>query len=384
MKGTDVEPKKPKLLLLLTVPDSLIFFKNQLKSLSATFDITVSCPQGDGVSTFIEREGVNYIPLSINRRLSPFKDLLTVYSICKLIQLVRPDVLHVNTPKASLLGLIAGFLMRVKVRLYVCHGFAHHPKQSLLAQYFLKSLERFRCWLSTHVVAVSSCLQDELSKLCGSKKIDLIHNGSINGIELVESDHDLTCAPTYDPSINPSEPFRLLFVGRVTKDKGIDELLSSFRELEMEGCNVHLQIAGKVEDVEYIDEINQMVSQYPTRFEYLGFIDNPLATMSKNHLLVFPSYREGFGMVVIEAASVNLPALAFRNLGTTSIIELGVNGFLTSEHSAKELTMNIRNFMQNPSELNQVKRKLTILASRYEQRQVITETTKYLTQALRD
>lgn len=380
---SDVEIKKPKLLLLVTVPDSLIFFKKQLKSLSQVFDVTVSCPHGSKVMTFIESEGVNYIPLSINRQLSPLHDLRTVYELCKIIKSVQPDILHVNTPKASLLGLIAGFLMRVKVRLYVCHGFAHHSRQSSTAQYFLKKLERIRCLLSTHVLSVSSSLRDELSKLSGSKKVDLINNGSINGVDLASVAKNFQLAPSYNPSSNPNEPFRLLFVGRVTKDKGIDELFCSFEELFAEGINIALQVVGKIESADYVDEIERMSRRYPANFEYLGFLDDPLPIMSKNHLLVFPSYREGFGMVVIEAAAVNLPSLAFRNFGTTSIIKSGVNGFLTSEQSASELTDIIRSLVRRPDQLDKVKRNLADLASRYERESVITATKVYLKQLLR-
>jgi len=380
---SDVEVKKPKLLLLVTVPDSLIFFRKQLKSLSEVFDVTVSCPRGSMVSTFIESEGVNYIPLSINRQLSPLHDLRTVYNLCKIIQSVQPDILHVNTPKASLLGLIAGFLMRVKVRLYVCHGFAHHSRQNSTTQYFLKNLERIRCLLSTHVLSVSSSLQDELSKFSGAKKVDLINNGSINGVEVDCVAKNIQFAPIYNPSSKPNEPFRLLFVGRVTKDKGIDELFCSFEELFAEGIDISLQVVGKIENADYVDEIERMSRRYSANFEYLGFLDDPLPVMSKNHLLVFPSYREGFGMVVIEAASVNLPSLAFPNLGTTSVIESGVNGFLTVEQTSSELTDIIRSLIGSPEELNKVKGKLAELASRYERESVIKATKVYLEQLLR-
>ncbi|MAD54094.1 MAG: hypothetical protein CMF18_08485 [Idiomarinaceae bacterium] len=383
MKVSDVEVKKPKLLLLVTVPDSLIFFRKQLKSLSEVFDVTVSCPRGSMVSTFIESEGVNYIPLSINRQLSPLHDLRTVYNLCKIIQSVQPDILHVNTPKASLLGLIAGFLMRVKVRLYVCHGFAHHSRQNSTTQYFLKNLERIRCLLSTHVLSVSSSLQDELSKFSGAKKVDLINNGSINGVEVDCVAKNIQFAPIYNPSSKPNEPFRLLFVGRVTKDKGIDELFCSFEELFAEGIDISLQVVGKIENADYVDEIERMSRRYSANFEYLGFLDDPLPVMSKNHLLVFPSYREGFGMVVIEAASVNLPSLAFPNLGTTSVIESGVNGFLTVEQTSSELTDIIRSLIGSPEELNKVKGKLAELASRYERESVIKATKVYLEQLLR-
>ncbi|WP_411360668.1 glycosyltransferase [Pseudidiomarina sp. YC-516-91] len=380
---SDPEVKKPKLLLLVTVPDSLIFFEKQLKSLSHIFDVTVSCAHDSNVSTFIESEGVNYIPLFINRQFSPLHDVRTVYELCKIIQSVQPDILHVNTPKASLLGLIAGFLMRVKVRLYVCHGFAHHSRQSLAAQKFFKTLERIRCLLSTHVLSVSSSLRDELSKLSGSKKVDLIHNGSINGVELDGVAKTFQLAPTYNPSPNSIEPFRLLFVGRVTKDKGINELFRSFEELFSEGINIALQVVGKIENTYYIDEIEQMSRKYPGNFSYLGFLDDPLPIMSKNHLLVFPSYREGFGMVIIEAASVNLPSLAFRNLGTTSIIESGINGFLTPEQTSCDLTSIIRSLIRNPEEFNKVKSNLADLASRYERERVIAATKVYLEQLLR-
>lgn len=329
---------KEKFFLITTVSMSLNFFKEQIKHLNQFYDVTLISSPSAELKEIATRENVNYKGIKMNREIALFNDIKSL--ICLIIFFVkeRPTVLHCNTPKASLLGLIAAYITRVPNRIYYIHGLRYEGVTGIKRK-ILITMEKISCFCANKIVAVSFGVQEIVQNDLTSKKVDVIHNGSPNGMVIDDFINSQYNKSEIREELNIlKSDFVYGFVGRIVGDKGINELIEAFQVLNEEYKNTKLLLIGFYEEEldplkkETIEEIknNQNIIE-------LGFQKDVKKYLSIINVFVSPSYREGFGLSLLEANLMGKPVIATKITGYTEIVTQGENGFLIPIKNSEEL-----------------------------------------------
>lgn len=356
---------KPKLILFCTVPETLNFFKGQLKYLSRSFNIRVVASPGSKFIEFCKSEEVSGTPIKMFREVNVVQDALSLIKVLVLLLKEKPDIVHANTPKASLLVMIASFIIRIPVRIYYCHGLRYQGAHKN-GRFFLMLIERLTCYLATNIYAVSFGLSETIKQDGITKKqVKVIGNGSINGIDEFFFNSNLPeISISSDLKNRIQHKFVFGFIGRITKDKGIIELLESFKRLKADNKDILLLLIGSLElspsiDSDLINEINSNSSIY-----YVGYRSDVRPYYKAMDVLVFPSYREGFGVSLMEAAKMNVPSIATDIIGCNEVIEHGINGLLVEPRSIESLYSAMSVLINSPSLLVPMRNKCEALVSK--------------------
>ncbi|WP_226063980.1 glycosyltransferase family 4 protein [Kaistella polysaccharea] len=371
---------KKKLFIVTTVPMSFVFFKGQLLKLREKFDVTlISSPE----SALYETADFNKVKshgIKMAREISLFSDLVSLFKLLLYFYKNRPDLLHANTPKGSFLSLSAAWFCKVPTRIYYVHGLRYQGTNGLKKK-LLMSMERISCFFATDIIAVSKGVREVLhTDKITKEKIKVIWNGSANGIDLNYFDPNHSDVKNIRPTFAIAEDdFVFGFLGRLVRDKGINELVEAFNQLNGEYSKIKLLLVGSYEDhldplreetISVIKRNNNIIEagvQYDVR-SYLNAMD----------LFVFPSYREGFGIVLMEAAAMNVPAISSDIIGCNEIIEDHVNGFLIPPKNHTVLYEKMKYALENKdtiTTMSQVPRDL--ISAKFEQRRLWEELLKF-------
>lgn len=372
--------QKNKLFLITTVPISLIFFKDQIAQLNKDFDVTLISSPGKELEATAELEGVKYQPLTMKRDISIKNDIISLLKFLYLFAREQPNVIHCNTPKASLLGLLAGFITRIPVRIYYIHGLRYEGASGRKRK-LLIVLEKLSCICATHIIAVSYGIKQKVKNELTDKKISVIHHGSANGMPveefLTENYDDSAIRESYDIT---KQDFVFGFVGRLVADKGINELVYAFNMLEQE--NVKLVLVGGYEHE--LDPLSQetldIIRRNPNILE-LGFQNDVKKFLAIMDLFVSPSYREGFGLSVLEANLMKVPVLVTYITGYSEIVQEGKNGFFVNPKDTLALFSKMEQFSKSRVSLFAMKQQCyDEVATKYNHKEVLEKALDYYAQ----
>ena len=365
---------KNKFFIVTTIPASLNFFKGQCALLNQYFEVSVVSSQREKLELFGFSEGVRTHCISMKRPISLFYDLISLCQFVFLFLRERPKVVHGNTPKASLLSMLAAKVTGVPVRIYMCHGLRYQGSCGFMRK-LLMSMERLSCLCATEVLCVSEGVRETLieDKICSSSKCRVILHGSANGIDLNLFDPDKVDISGLRAQIGiPDTDFVFLFVGRIVKDKGINELVGAFNRLSKEYMNISLLLVGAEEkNLNPISmEASLVIKENPKIFA-VGSKENVKPYMLLSDAFVLPSYREGFGMVLIEAGALSKPCITTDIIGCNEIILPGENGVIIPSKDEEALYQAMENFLLHPEEVQRMAEKARpLIASRYDQKMV--------------
>lgn len=318
-----------------TVPLFVIaHLQAQIEALSASgMAVTVITSRDEMSDELTKNKNLTYVPVNIEREINLIKDFLSLVALIGTFRKNKFDIIHSTTPKAGLLCAIAGFFSGTKIRL---HTFTGQPWATMsgFKRSILKLCDRVIGLLNTHCYADSES-QKKFLVSCGIIKVDkisVIGAGSIAGIDLNRFDPSRYTAEQLsilraDLDI-PESGKVILFVGRITPDKGIKELVSAFAEIVNKDSNVFLVFVGPFESAG--GDILGQVTDVNVRknIKTVGYSDEPEKYMALADLLCLPSYREGFGTVVIEAAAMGTPTIGTDIYGLSDAIVDGVTGVL--------------------------------------------------------
>lgn len=285
--------KPKKFFLMTTVPMSLNFFKGQINELSKEFDVTLISSPDNVLKKIAQRENVKYRTIAMKRDISLKDDISGFLKFLYLFAKERPQIIHCNTPKASLLGLTSGYLTRVPTRIYYIHGLRYEGTTGKKRQ-LLVALEKLNCFCATDIIAVSNGIKQKVEQQLTKKPVRVIHNGSANGLDINEFTNNGYNLKVIREEYGISEnDFVFGFVGRLVKDKGIEELVGAFNQLEQK--DIKLILVGKYEpDLDPLSrETLQIIKSNPNIIE-VGFQKDVKKFLSIMDLFVSPSYREGF------------------------------------------------------------------------------------------
>lgn len=364
--------RKPKIIRTATIALSLDYLlKGQLAFLNRNAEIVAVSGQDDHLNTVRDREEVRTVAIEMQRSISPLKDLVSLVRLYKLFRREKPDIVHSITPKAGLLSMLAAKLAGVPVRIHTFTGLIFPSKKGIFQQLLIR-MDRLLCRAATHIIPEGNgVLQDLKDYNITRKPMSVLANGNVNGLDTAFFDPAMiTDTEKKDLrntlGIQPGD-FVFIFVGRLVRDKGINELVAAFEEVSGAGKNIKLLLVGP-----YEEELDPLLPETKQKIEQshniitVGFQKDVRPYMAISQALAFPSYREGFPNVVLQAGAMELPAVVTDINGCNEIIEEGVNGILIPPGSAAALAAGMIRLYKDEAYYSQLQQNTrSLILSRY-------------------
>jgi len=338
-----------KLIRITTVPISFkVLLKGQLRFMASNgFDVKGVSSEGEELREVRENEGIVMEAINMSRKITPFQDLKSLWEMWNFLRKEKPQIVHTHTPKAGIIGMLAARLAGVPHRLHTVAGLplmeATGTKRKIL-----NFVEKLTYSSATRVYPNSKGLYDFIlqNNFTQSNKLKIIANGSSNGINTtffspaqVSEIEKITLREKLN--IQPDD-FVFVFVGRIVSDKGINELIKAFSELQTAKNNeltgIKLLLVGDLEsdldplNPETLAEINQNKDIIS-----VGFQQDVRPFFAISDALAFPSYREGFPNVVMQAGAMGLPSIVSDINGCNEIIVEGKNGLIIPPKNVEKL-----------------------------------------------
>ena len=318
--------------------------------------VVLASSAGPEVAKIRTGEDLRYEIIEIPRSLSPLQDMVALVRLTQLFFRHRFDLIHSTTPKAGLLTALAAFIAMVPVRL---HTFTGQPWVTLKGplRWASRMADRLIGFLDTKCYADSGSqarfLIDE--RIIPPRKMAVIGHGSLAGVDLERFNPDKWSpaakqAHRKELSISPSS-ILLIFVGRITPDKGISELIEAFSGLLCMNYDVDLLLVGPQDrDRGGTGSLDLSEAEKCPRIHAIGYSACPERHLAVADIFCLPSYREGFGTVVMEAAAMGLPTVGTAIYGLTDAIADGDTGILVPPHDAGALRDALRRLLDCPDE----------------------------------
>jgi glycosyltransferase involved in cell wall biosynthesis len=333
-----------KLIRITTVPLSLsVLLKDQLRYMSNHFELlAVSSPDKllEQVGT---REGVRTAPVAMTRAITPVKDLKALWNLYRLLKKEKPTIVHTHTPKAGLLGMIASRLAGVPVRLHTVAGLPLMENTGIKRK-VLDFVERLTYRCATGVYPNSKQLSEFIidNGFCKNSKLKVLGNGSSNGINTrffqPTEELDKTACELRKKLGLTDKDFVFVFVGRLVKDKGIEELVAAYSQLKKKHQHIKLLLVGPYEpELDPLAPATHEIIAKDDSIIKAGFQSDVRPYLMISQALAFPSYREGFPNVPMQAGCFNLPSIVTDINGCNEIIEDGKNGLIIPAKQVAEL-----------------------------------------------
>jgi len=345
-----------KILRITTVPISLRnLLKGQPKFMSQYYEVVGVTSPGDEINDVVNDEEIRVVEVEMTRTISPIKDLMSLWRLYRVIKKEKPFIVHSHTPKAGTLGMVASKLAGVPNRLHTIAGLplleATGAKRKLL-----DFVEKITYACATKIYPNSSGLKDIIIKNSYTKpsKLKVIANGSSNGIDVnhfsIENISEEIKA-TLREKLNISENnIVFVFVGRLVADKGINELIGAFKKLSTEHQNIKLLLVGTFEselDPLYDNTLNEIESNQ--NIINVGWQTDVRPYFAISNILAFPSYREGFPNVVMQAGAMGIPSIVTDINGCNEIIKQGINGLIIQPKDENELYFAMLSLVNKPN-----------------------------------
>ena len=327
---------KHKIIRITTVPMSLKYLlKGQMSFMSQNgLDVIMVSSDGQELEEVIKSEKCNHYIVPLTRKITILKDLKATYNLYKLIRREKPDIVHTHTPKAGIIGMLSSFFARVPIRLHTVAGLPLMESTGF-KRIVLNFVEKLTYKCSTKVYPNSYGLKKIILKykFTSEKKLEVIGNGSSNGIDTSYFDPELFSIKDKEVlktnlGINKTD-FIFVFVGRIVSDKGINELVEAFDKICLVEENIKLLLVGPFEDE--LDPLQKKIKLLINNNENIisvGYQNDVRPYFSISNCLVFPSYREGFPNVVMQAGAMRLPSIVSDINGCNEIIENNINGLV--------------------------------------------------------
>jgi len=316
------------------------------------FDVIVIASPSEELDRAAAREGVRAIGVEMEREINPLGDLRAVRELVALLKELHPDIVNAGTPKAGLLGMLAAKIARVPARIYTLRGLRLETTRGLKSA-LLNATECMAAMCSQKVICVSHSLRDAFVQrgLAPMRKCVVLGSGSSNGVnvrrfQLTDEQRQQAAAIREQLKLPIDAPV-IGFVGRLTRDKGIVELFSAFESLRAEIPDLHLLLVGDFETGDPVPQSTAQALREHPAVRITGFVPSTELYYDLMQVLAFPSYREGFPNVPLEAAASGLPVVGFAATGTVDAVQDGVTGKLVPLGDAAGLTDALRAYLRD-------------------------------------
>ena len=369
---------KKKSIRISTIPLSLdVLLQGQLRMLSEHYEVVGVSSPGEELDKVAQREGIRTIAVPMERKISPFKDLVSLFRLIRLFHREKPWMVHSLTPKAGLLAMTAAWICRVPVRIHMFTGLVF-PTTTGLKQKILMATDSITCACATNILPEGKGVKRDLKHFhITSKPLQIIGNGNINGIDLEYFDRTpevLEQAEKY----RKEEVVTFCFVGRIVRDKGMNELVAAFQRLHQAYPNTRLVLVGPFEEKldPVLPETRQAIEQQAA-IEWMGWQNDIRPFLAASEVFVFPSYREGFPNVVLQAGAMGLPSIVTDINGSSEIISEGVNGFIIPSQNEEALYKAMEKLLDTEERRKLAQQARPQIANRYERKALWKELLKF-------
>lgn len=324
--------------------------------------VALSSPDTD-LEELGRREGVHTVGVPMERHISVFKDLVSLVRIVRVFAKEKPYMVHSMTPKAGLLCMMAAWMARVPVRVHTFTGLVW-PTATGLSRKILMLTDKITCLCATHVVPEGEGVKQDLQRCITKKPMKVLGYGNVMGVDL-----EYWKRSEVNERQGVSDGVTFVFVGRIVRDKGMNELVPAFVRLNKEYPDTRLVLVGPYEDGldPVMPETKRMIDENGA-IEAVGSQQDVRPFYEKADVLVFPSYREGFPNVVIEAGAMGLPSIVTDINGSREIIVNEENGIIIPSKNENRLYEAMAWMVEHPQERRQMaERARPMVAERFDQ-----------------
>lgn len=363
---------KIKIIRACTVPQSLGFVKGMLPDLCKKYEVVLLASPGEQMDEITKEYGIKGIAVPMERHISVKKDIISLWRLIKVFRKEKPTMLHSMTPKAGLLCMISGWLTGVPVRVHTFTGLVW-PTEKGLKRKILMATDWLTCACATHIIPEGEGVKSDL--IAGKitrKPLKVLGYGNVMGVDMNRfSRRPEVMKIVTQKALKSHDCFTFLTIGRIVRDKGINEMIAAFLRLQETNKNVRLILIGDYEDkLDPISEETRKEIHDNTGIEAVGRKtgDELLAYYAAADCYVSASYREGFPNTVLEAGAMDLPCIVTDINGSREIIKNGVNGIIVEPQNEEALyrAMNIMLTSKIDRE-NMAGRARKMIADRFEQ-----------------
>lgn len=360
---------KRKIIRAVTVSRSVGFYIPMVKDLQQQGYEIVSVSSPGPELERLQELGVKTIKVPMERRMSPLKDLKSLWQLIRVFRRERPYMVHSMTPKAGLLCMLAAWLTRVPRRVHTFTGLVW-PTSKGLSRKILMFTDWLTCACATHVIPEGEGVKQDLLQHITKKPMRVLGYGNVRGVDMERFSKRAEVVEASE-KVRSKDVFTFLFVGRIVRDKGIHELVQAFQRLYVDRQDVRLLLVGRFE--QGLDplksETMQTIAEY-SAIEHVGpkYGEDLLTYYAASDCFVFPSYREGFPNTVMEAGAMDLPCIVTDINGSREIILDGENGVIIPSKNVDALYQVMVHMMTDKESYNHyVKNARPMIASRFEQ-----------------
>ena len=354
-----------KLVRITTVPLSLEkLLEDQPQYFAQFYDVILISSDQERLERLGKTQGVATHAIPLTRTISPFHDLRCLYQMVRFFKREKPDIVHTHTPKAGIIGMLAAYMARVPLKMHTVAGLPLMEAKGFKRR-LLMAVEKitYRCadWVYPNAQGLLSFIEE--NQMCSSSKIKILGKGSSNGIDTAFFDPvQMPKAETKSLKANleiAPEDFVFSFVGRLVGDKGINELVEAFVLLSEQYPNIKLLLVGPEEKA--LDPLNRETTQHITTHSSIisvGYQNDIRPYLAVSDCFVFPSYREGFPNVVLQAAAMEVPCIVSNINGCNEIIQDQKNGWWVPPKSVTPLVQTMEEALTNSVKRKAFKKQL--------------------------
>lgn len=347
-------PSAVRVLYAVTVPiTAAAFLTGQLRTLvrrGHSVGLLTSPEPAEALRRTVEASGVTPVPVSMQREIAPRHDLRALAQVSRAVHRFRPQIINVGTPKAALLVGLAAALQRVPLRVYTLHGLRYETATGR-QRAVLKLAERLTCACAHQVVAVSPSLRRQAiqDRIVGEHRISVLGSGSAGGVAPITPPEPAKLGELR-VALNLPEGVPVIgFVGRLVRDKGVADLLNAFETVLKSYPDAHLLLVGGNDATDPLPpEVHQRLETHPqvVRVGHVAQVAPYYALMT---MLALPTYREGLGLVALEAASVGLPVVTTTATGAVDAVVPGHTGLQVPVGDPDALAQALLTLLRQPA-----------------------------------
>lgn len=347
----------PRLVRITTVPVSLqVLLRGQMKHMSEKgYEVSMISADGKEIPALKQQEGCEHFIVPFTRTISPLADLKALIRLTRLLRKLKPDIVHTHTPKAGLLGMWAAWLAGVPVRLHTIAGLPWMETTGAL-RWLLKTMEKATAWPAHRVYPNSHSLKSFLiSEDVAPRKMQVIGSGSSNGINCehfsIQPEIQTAAMRLREQAQVPSGGWVWIFIGRLVKDKGMAELLDAFLALHQQYPDDRLWLLGEAEPEldPLLAKHQQLIQQHPA-IKAWGFQSDVRPYLAAAAVLTFPSYREGFPNVPMQAGAMGCMLILSNINGCNELVQDGADGKLVPVKNTEALLQAMLHTRAHPAE----------------------------------
>ena len=339
----------PHIVVGITNPQTCMVLGGRLRTLrEAGFRVTLVSSPGELLTRTAALEGVESVAIPMRREIAPFADFVSLVRLWRLLHRLKPEMTEFSTPKAGLLGAIAGMLCGVPARVYFLRG---------LKLETCTGVKRRILWVAEKLAAACShvvlCNSDSLRnqalvlRVASERKLRLLGSGSSNGVD-VERFKPGPCGLRERLGLPPDVPV-VGFVGRLTSDKGLPELIEAFDAILAVKPEAHLLLVGWFDAAEDAlgNDLRSRIKKHP-RIHLTGYVADTAPYYRVMDVMVLPTWREGFPNVVLEAAATGIPVVTTLSTGSRDAVVPEVTGLLIPPGFPVAISEAVLQLLRNP------------------------------------